>query len=128
MVVPVGVRGNEILMVLDETFHRSCSCRTSTGKKDFFDCVQALEGPGLGERLEVTTEQPQVHEGLVLLVRNVGLDDLVEEGLILVEEKEIQLVTGVTTVFLQLFRLLHPGPAKEKGKLVQVLVVVREGE
>ena len=69
-----------------------------------------------------------VHEGLVLLVGEVGLDDLPEERGILVEKEEVQLVAGVRRVFLALFFGLEARPVQDEAELGEIGVATEGRE
>ena len=93
-----------------------------SGHENLLDCIESGKTVGLEVGGEVGTEQPMVHEGLVALVGEVGKDDLLEKGGILLMNEEIELVAGEFRVPCLLFGKLEPRPIEDEPELCQVAV------
>jgi hypothetical protein len=86
------------------------------GQQDALDDVEAGVGPGFEVFGEIEAEEELVHEGLVLLVGEVGFDDLLEERFVLAREEEAQLVAGELAVFGALLVVLELRPVQHEGE------------
>ena len=124
----LGIRRNH----LPHLTHMPCGIRRfvfeASCQQDALDDVEAGVGPGFEVFGEVEAEQILVHEGLVLLVGEVGRDDFVEEGLVLALEEEVQLVAGVFAVVREFFVVFELRPVQHEGELGEVSVAAERGE
>ena len=96
-------------------------------QQDALDDVQPVVRPRLEVAAQVVTDQPVVHEGLVLLVPHVWLHHLFEEIGVLPVDKETQLVAGVLGVLLTFLLVVQFRPACDEVELVQRAVPAQRG-
>jgi hypothetical protein len=110
---------------LRETFADSAGSRCASSALDHVQLHIRRRLEVLGE---VRAEEEIVHEGLVLLVGEIRLDDFVEELGILARQKEVQFVAGVFRILRALFLVLHLRPLENPRELGELGVAVEGGE
>ena len=87
--------------------------------------VEPAVVPGLQVGIQRVTQQPVINKRPVLLVGDVGSDNLVEESRVLARQKEVELVAGIGLVELLLLRRGVFGPVHDEVEFRQGRVVVQ---
>ena len=102
--------------------------RETAGKQGALGHIEPAITPRLEEAVQIVAEQVLIHEGFILLIAEIGQDDLGEEDRVFPRKEEVQFVAGKLRVFRALLLILQFRPIQDESELREIGIMAESRE